>query len=205
MTKIVLTELDPADDVEALVAFLTGNEFPFHVQPRLTEEEARATIAGGRFWSDDSAGFWVIADDERIGIAVLDDLDDAADGGAPLFDLRLAEPFRSRGLGVPILRELTRLVFTLFPDLTRFEGQTREDNIAMRTTFVRAGFVKEAHYRESWPVEGQPPKASVAYAILRRDWESGTVTPLVWDDLPAPLGGPSRPGAQRAGSQHAPE
>lgn len=188
MTKIVLAELDPDNDVDALVAFLTGNEFPYHVQPRLTEEDARATIAGGRFWSDDSAGFWIVADGERIGVAVLDDLEDAAEGGAPLFDLRLAEPFRGRGLGVPSVHELTGLVFTRFPDLTRFEGQTREDNIAMRTTFVRAGFVKEAHYRESWPVEGQRPKASVAYAILRRDWESGTTTPLVWDDLPATPG-----------------
>ena len=67
--------------------------------------------------------------------------------------------------------------------ISRFEGQTREDNIAMRKVMLRAGFVKEAHYREGWPVEGAAPQASVAYAILRRDWGSGTTTSFVWEDL----------------------
>ena len=57
------------------------------------------------------------------------------------------------------------------------------DHLAMRRTFLRCGWLKEAHYREGWPVEGGTPVASVAYAILRRDWESGTTTPFVWEDL----------------------
>lgn len=52
----------------------------------------------------------------------------------------------------------------------------------MRKTFVRCGFLKEAHYRMSWPVEGAEPMASVAYAILRRDWETGEITPFDWED-----------------------
>ena len=60
---------------------------------------------------------------------------------------------------------------------------TREDNLAMRKTFLRCGWLKEAHYRESWPVEGGEPVASVAYAILRRDWQTGTVTRFEWEDL----------------------
>jgi RimJ/RimL family protein N-acetyltransferase len=68
--------------------------------------------------------------------------------------------------------------------LRRFEGQTREDNIAMRKVFVRSGWVKEAHYRQAWPVDGSEPKASIAYGILRCDWETGTTTPVDWDDLP---------------------
>lgn len=62
------------------------------------------------------------------------------------------------------------------PDVTRFEGQTREDNLAMRRIFVSCGWVKETHYREAWPVEGRDPVASVGYGILRRDWETGRVT-----------------------------
>ena len=53
----------------------------------------------------------------------------------------------------------------------------------MRKTFMRAGFVKEAHYREAWPVENGPPLASVAYSILRRDWQTGRTTPVEWNDL----------------------
>ena len=135
----------------------------------------------GRFWSDDSIGFWVEADGARVGVVVVDDVGDVADGGNPLFDLRLAEAHRGRGLGAPVLRGLTDLVFERWPDVQRFEGHTRDDNLAMRATFRRAGWVKEGFYRDGWPVDGAS-KASVAYAMLRRDWASGTTTPVVWDD-----------------------
>ena len=170
-------------DVEPLVSFLATNTFPFHRRPRVTDEQAREVVLGRRFWSDDSVGIWVEADGERIGVAVVDDLEDVTDGGSPVFDLRFAEARRGRGLGVPVLRALTELVFTRWPDVTRFEGHTREDNLAMRSTFRRAGWVKEGLHRDAWPVAGAPPKSSVAYAMLRRDWQSGTTTPVVWDDL----------------------
>lgn len=42
----------------------------------------------------------------------------------------------------------------------------------------RCGWVQEAHYREAWPVPAGEPIGSVAYGIIRRDWLSGTVTPV---------------------------
>jgi RimJ/RimL family protein N-acetyltransferase len=176
-------ELDPRHDAADLISFLTSNSFPYHVRPSWTDDQARQAIDAGRFWSDDHLGFWVEADSRRIGLVVLDDLSDIDGGGNPLFDLRLAEASRGSGLGTQVLRELTAMVFDRFPTISRFEGQTREDNVAMRKVMVSAGFVKEAHYRDGWPVDGAPPKASVGYAILRRDWESGTTTTFVWDDL----------------------
>jgi RimJ/RimL family protein N-acetyltransferase len=86
--------------------------------------------------------------------------------------------------GAEVLKALTTHVFTTMLAVNRFEGQTREDNVAMRKTFVRTGFVKEAHYREVWPVENGPALASVAYSILRRDWQTGRTTPVAWTDLP---------------------
>lgn len=53
--------------------------------------------------------------------------------------------WRGRGLGVVVLRALTAEVFERFPDVTRFEGQTRQDNVAMRKTMLRCGFLKEGH------------------------------------------------------------
>jgi RimJ/RimL family protein N-acetyltransferase len=100
-----------------------------------------------------------------------------------LFDLRLATEHRGKGRGAQVLKALTAHVFTTMPSVNRFEGQTREDNIAMRKTFLRAGFVKEAHYREGWPLEDGTSLASVAYGILRRDWQTGRTTPVVWNDL----------------------
>lgn len=183
MSAIVFTEIEPEADIEMLVAFLTENSFPFHGRPSLTAEQAREVVLAGRFGSEDSVGFWIDADGERVGIAVVDDLEDIGDGGNPVFDLRLAEAHRHRGLAAPALRELTDLVFARWPSVGRFEGHTRDDNLAMRATFRRAGWVKEAYYREGWPVDGASPRSSVAYAVLRRDWENGTTTPLVWDDL----------------------
>ncbi|WP_369008661.1 GNAT family N-acetyltransferase, partial [Proteus mirabilis] len=66
----------------------------------------------------DHRGWWVWAGQERVGVVVLEDLTD----GAPLFDLRLADEHRGRGLGPAVLRGLTRLVFETYPEVDRFEG-----------------------------------------------------------------------------------
>lgn len=179
--SVTLQRLDPdGADRASLVDFLTRNVFPFHVRARPTVADVERAIAAGTYRDEDNDTYWVEhAGLGRIGVLRLEDLTD----DAPLFDLRLDGPFRGRGLGVPVLREATRLVFSTMPAVRRFEGQTREDNVAMRKTFLRCGWLKEAHYREGWPVEGGDPVASVAYAILRRDWETGTTTTFVWEDL----------------------
>jgi len=185
VARVEILPFDAASDVEAIVAFLSSNLFPFHGRVSWSEPDARARVLSGHFWSAERVGHWVVVDGVRVGMAVVEDIEDIAGGGAPLFDLRLAEEFRGCGLGEPVLRALTTHVFEAYPTLRRFEGQTREDNIAMRTVFVRSGWAKEAHYRQAWPVEGAEPKASIAYGILRGDWETGTVTPVDWDDLPS--------------------
>ena len=179
--SISLRRLDPTGaDRDDLIAFMTGNEFPFHVVPRPTRAQVEAWIEAGAYRDEDNDSFWVEHDDlGRIGFLRLEDLSD----DAPLFDLRLAQDFRGRGLAVEAVRAATDHVFRTALEVNRFEGQTREDNVAMRRTFLRCGFLKEAHYREGWPVEDGEPVASVAYGILRRDWETGTVTPFVWEDL----------------------
>lgn len=180
-SPITLTRLDPEEaDREALVDFFTRNEFPFHVVRRPTREQVEGWIGDGAFRDEDHDSFWVDqAELGRVGFFRLEDLSDPD----PVFDLRLDGRFRGRGLGAEVLRAATAHVYTTMPERNRFEGQTREDNIAMRRTFLRCGFLKEAHYRQGWPVEGGEPVASVAYGILRRDWETGTVTPFDWEDL----------------------
>jgi RimJ/RimL family protein N-acetyltransferase len=179
--EITLTRLDDhGRDRSELVEFLTGHEFPFHSTRRPARADVERSIDDGRFGDADHASFWIDTDAGRIGLVVLIDLTH----DAPLFDLRLATEHRGKGYGADVLKALTTHVFTTMPAVIRLEGQTREDNIAMRKTFVRAGFVKEAHYRDGWPVENGPPLASVGYGILRRDWLSGRTTPVVWDDLP---------------------
>ena len=179
---ITFAPLELPIDHAALVQFMMSNEFPFHVNVRPSRDELERRISDGAFGGPDHASFWVNSESEGcIGLVILEDLLD----DAPLFDLRLSSSARGRGLGVPILRALTSEVFVRWPNVNRFEGQTREDNVAMRKTFLRSGFIKEAHYREGWPVTGGHPLASVAYAILRRDWETGETTNFVWGDLNA--------------------
>ena len=184
---------DPIDvrssDRGDLVEFFVRNSFPFHVHPHRSAEQISTAIDLGRYDGDDHSALWI--DDDirgRLGVVMLEDL---ADDG-PMFDLRLAEIHRGQGYGTPVLRAITTRVFSTLPKVNRFEGQTREDNLAMRRTFQRAGFVKEAHYREAWPADDGAVLGSVfgslvgsvAYAILRRDWQSGTTTPVDWDDFP---------------------
>jgi RimJ/RimL family protein N-acetyltransferase len=177
---VALLPLDPhGADRDDLRAFLTANAFPFHGRTRWTPEEVAAAIADGAFDGEGTQSFWLAH--AELGRMRLEDLEDPT----PELDLRLAEEFRGRGLGAAALRAVARHVFAHDPRVMRLEGQTREDNLAMRRTFVRCGWVKEAHHREAWPVEGGAPLASVAYAILRRDWESGTTTPVPWEE-PAP-------------------
>ncbi|MBF4622996.1 GNAT family N-acetyltransferase [Clavibacter sp. VKM Ac-2872] len=176
---VVLVDVDVDRDRAALRGFLTSNVFPFHMGSEPTAADVDARIADGGFSGPEHAALWIdVAGSGRVGLVVLDDLEDPG----VLFDLRLAEASRGRGLGVPVVRALTDHVFRTYPHVTRFEAQTRDDNRAMRRVLVRAGFVKEAHYREGWPVAGGEPRASVGYAILRRDHETGTSTPVPDDD-----------------------
>jgi hypothetical protein len=70
------------------------------------------------------------------------------------------------------------------PGIRRIEGTTRQDNQAMRRTFRKCGYVKEAHYRQAWPAPDGTIRDAVGYAILRADWQAGSITPPDWDDEP---------------------
>ena len=101
----------------------------------------------------------------------------------PLFDLRIADMSRGNGYGPKALRLVAEYVFGLPDKKIRLEGHTRQDNLAMRKTFERAGFVKEAHLRKAWfsPKENSYYDA-VTYGITREDFMGGTTTPVIWED-----------------------
>ncbi len=176
------------DDGPAIVDFLVAHAFPFHVTPRRTVESARGAVTSGRFHREDSQGYWIDDDDGRHGIVVLEDPQD----DTPMFDLRLAEASRGRGIGTATLRALAHLVFSTLPQARRLEGQTREDNLVMRNAFISAGFVQEAFYRQGWPTGDGTFLGTVAYALLRDDWRTGTTTPIDWDPRPPVTERPTR-------------
>lgn len=177
----MLSRIDPeGPDRWDLIDFFTTNEFPFHVVEHRTSAEMADLIASGSFRDADRDSFWVVDDRlGRIGFLRLEDLQD----DTPMFDLRLGTQFRGRGLGEQALHAATDLVF-MTTEALRFEGHTRDDNIGMRRIFARAGWTKEAHHRQGWPVPDAASRDSIGYAILRSEWQAGTSTGLQWHDIP---------------------
>jgi len=167
-----------------LVLFLTGEQWPFHSGTGLAEDEVRERIQSG-FYTKPGVKTFIVFDEsnERIGYVRLFDLgSDLKDSETPLFDIRFRESERGRGRGKATVKALVDYVFTTYPNKNRFEATTRHDNIAMRKVLKRCGFVKEAHYRRAWPDKSGTPVDCVGYGILRSDWETGTTTPVPWQD-----------------------
>ncbi|GAA3163894.1 GNAT family N-acetyltransferase [Nonomuraea roseoviolacea] len=167
-------------DADALADFLAGEDWPYHAGTQ-DRETVRRRAAEGGYDDEETRTFWVLADGERAGLIRLQDLAD----DTPMFDLRVRAAWRGRGLGTASVAWLTRHLFTELPGVTRIEATTRQDNLAMRAVLRRSGYAKEAHYRQAWPAPDGTRRDAVGYAILRRDWLAGTVTPPDWDDEPA--------------------
>jgi RimJ/RimL family protein N-acetyltransferase len=167
-------------ETERLADFLTDEPWPFH-SGRADRGEVRRLVAGGHYDGDSARTYWIIMNNEHVGLIRLWDLGDST----PMFDLRIRAADRGRGIGTRALGWLTEHVFTTVPGASRIEGTTRQDNVAMRRVFRHGGYVKESHYRDGWPDPDGSVHDAVGYAILRRDWLAGTTTALRWDDEPA--------------------
>ncbi|MEU3317005.1 GNAT family protein [Streptomyces sp. NPDC048387] len=165
-------------DAEELVGFLSGDTWPFHGSEVVGQDQVRQWIGEGHYGEPGNRAFWITIAGERTGFVRLMDLSD----DTPLFDLRIRSEHRGRGLGGRALAWLTAYVFTEFPGVRRIEGTTRQDNVAMRRAFQRCGYAKEAHYRDAWPTARGEVRDAVGYAILRRDWLSGSTTVPDWND-----------------------
>jgi RimJ/RimL family protein N-acetyltransferase len=167
-----------SSEAETLADFLAGEVWPFHGSGRVDRAEVVRRVADGYYEDDSTRTFWVVLDGRLVGTVRLFDLGD----DTPLFDLRISEACRGRGVGTHAVRWLTSYLFTELPGIHRIEGTTRRDNVAMRRVFGRCGFVKEGHFRQAWPDAAGVLHDAVAYAILRQDWTTGTVTKVEFDD-----------------------
>jgi RimJ/RimL family protein N-acetyltransferase len=171
---------DRARDRDAIVALLAGSEWPFRLQPRLSTDEAARTVDAGNYDPPASLTLVLAVGEDTVGMVRAEGID--TEGGDPQLDFRIATAWQARGLGLAAARRITDEVFASDPARRRIEAQTRADNVAMRRVLRRAGYVLEAVYREAWPA-GERWLDGVGYAILRRDWEQGTTTPVRWEDV----------------------
>lgn len=168
------------EEQEQLIHFMTTNTWPFHGHAHPGREIIEKGIEEGGYESDEVKTLWVEnTSGQKVGIVKIHDLHDEI----PLFDLRIADEWRGHGYGPKALKLVAEYVFSLPERKIRLEGHTRQDNLAMRKTFERAGFVKEAHLRKAWfsPKENSYYDA-VTYGITREDYAEGTTTPVIWED-----------------------
>lgn len=153
------------DDGAAVIDFLVASDWPFHSTPRLTRAHAAAVTVV----ADDVATFWIRNDDQTVGIIRLFDLDDV-EVGSPLFDLRIAEEHRGRGIGRQAVQWLTDHLFTTYPALHRIEATTRDDNLAMQAVLARCRYRLEGRLLEAWRNADGTRCDTLTYAILRREY-----------------------------------
>jgi RimJ/RimL family protein N-acetyltransferase len=128
------------------------------------EQAASITIV-----DQETASFWVRDADLPIGLIRVFELSDLA-AGSPLFDLRLADTYRGRGIGPVAVRWLTSHLFGEHPGLMRIEVTIRHDNMAMQHVFDRCGYRQEGRLGEAWVHADGGRFDTLIYAILRREW-----------------------------------
>ena len=147
----------------------------------MTEADFQEELGLGVYTNPDVLTFLIEVGDELAGYIRTDDLGHPRSD--PQLDFRLRERFRGRGIGAIALAFITREIFERYPQTLRIEGQTRRDNVAMRRVFERCGYVLEGVYRQAWP-SSSGQHDGLGYAILRRDWETGSTTPVDWAEEP---------------------
>ncbi|MBL4715426.1 MAG: GNAT family N-acetyltransferase [Bacteroidetes bacterium] len=171
-------------DKELLLDILLNNEWEFHSASKLTKKEIEHRIQSGYYTKDESKTFLIFNNkNQAIGFFRLFDLGkDKSDSETPLFDIRIRKEGRNEGIGKQAVNWLTNYIFSNYPNKNRIEATTRHDNIAMRKVLQQCGYLKEAHYRQSWPTQNKTKADTIGYGILRHDWENNTLTPVNWNE-----------------------
>ena len=164
---------DPETESAELIAFLCGNTWPFHVNTSPDEPTVTKRIDSGDFGNNESArGFWGRVEGDAAAFVALQELEDPT----PVFDLRVAEAWRRRGVGRSALRFLSTWVFE-DANKHRVEAHTRADNTAMRALLRSEGWVQEAHHRRAWPDADGAWHDATSYGLLRDDVRENRRTP----------------------------
>lgn len=167
------------EDAGFLIEWLSTESWPYHVIRQPDPDSIKTWIDEGKFNGKDVQSLWIVSDKhEKIGLLRIQEIDSPE----PVFDLRLRSQARGQGIGKQAVTWMCKHVFTTMPHIRRCGGYTREDNIAMRKTFRYSGFVKEAHYRKSWPDEAGNYLDSIYYGLTKDDWSEKKVTPVNWYD-----------------------
>ncbi|PYZ93387.1 GNAT family N-acetyltransferase [Salipaludibacillus keqinensis] len=163
-----------------LIDFYTLNKWEFHADPVPSKDEITKRYESGWF-EDDKETFWIEEGGEKIGLIIISDISDTM---PLLYDVRLANYFRSKGYGLISVKWAVDYVFSGLKDKVRLESYTRYDNYAMRKVFHKCHFEKEGYLRKSWENDDGTVDDAVVYSVIREDWEEGKKTPIKLNDVP---------------------
>lgn len=168
------------DDIDTLIQFLTSDTWDFLGVPNPNPEKIREDYKNQLYTGDNSKTFWIISDKQiKAGMIKIYDLQDST----PLFDIRILSKYKGIGVGTISIHWLVDYIFNNFSDKERIEGNTRQDNYAMRCVFHKCGFAKESHYRKAWKDKNGKLYDAVGYGITKEDWQNGKTTAVDWNDF----------------------
>lgn len=177
--EVTFREVETGEQ-DVLAEWLSSDVWLNYTDSVISKENAYKWIANGRFHGEGKKTFWVcLAEGRRVGLLQLYDLLDPT----AVFDLRINSNARGQGIGKCAVSFATAYIFQHVATVRRIEAITRQDNVAMRSVLQACSYVKEAHYRQAWRAFDVPSGwvDTVAYAILRSDFEHHTMTPVDWD------------------------
>ena len=153
-----------------LIQILTGSRWEFHSKPVSTAEGIEKNLTTDYFFGETARTFLIKENGSTIGYIRIFDLED---DGNPLFDIRIAEAHRGKGIGKEAVKWITGFIFTNYPSKNRLEATTRCDNFRMRKVLEACGYQKESHYRQAWPDEHGKLYDCTGYSILKEEWKTG--------------------------------
>lgn len=177
MSEINIIKLE--NELNELVALMTNNTWDFHSDQKPSNEQIIKAYQKG-WYQEDRETFWIEKDNKKIGLIIIHDISDTI----PSFDIRIDGNGRGKGIGTKAVTWITDYIFSLPNKKIRIEAYTRSDNIAMRKTFNKCGYVKEGYLRNAWENNDGTVSDSICYAFIRSDWENKEITPIKLNELP---------------------
>ncbi|MDF1511347.1 GNAT family protein [Robertmurraya sp. DFI.2.37] len=158
---------------------MTKNHWTFHPTPRPSIQDIHTRYLEG-WYSAGRETFWIEKNRRIAGLIIIHDIHDTILS----FDIRIGQKDRCKGYATKAIHWMMNYIFHLQHRKIRIEAYTRSDNLAMRKTLYKCGFVKEGYLRDAWENSDGSVSDSLCYAIIRKDWENKTVTPIKLEELP---------------------
>ena len=158
-------------DLSALHNLLSSNNWPYH-DIQKPDEDFIASKSEEYFLNNSVKTIVYVDENNHISGYIrfygIEDLDT----DSPLFDIRVSEFSRGKGIGTQLVKEGLKLIFNHYKNIRRVEANTREDNIIMQRLLENIGFTQEARYRKCAKLLDGTYVDIFGYAILREEFKS---------------------------------